>query len=56
MANYNKMPAIALTDNNNMFGALEFSIECINNGIQPIIGSSINFLDIRYKDKPSQLN
>ena len=40
------MPAIALTDNNNMFGALEFSIECINNGIQPIIGTSINFLDI----------
>ena len=46
----NNMPAIALTDNNNMFGALEFSIECINNGIQPIIGSSINFLDIKNKE------
>ena len=56
LAKTNQMPAIAITDNNNMFGALEFSIECINNGIQPIIGSSINFLDIRYKDKPSQLN
>ena len=52
----NNMPAIAMTDNNNMFGALEFSIECINNGIQPIIGSSINFLDIKNKDTPSQIN
>ena len=36
------MPAIALTDNNNMFGVFEFSQECISNNIQPIIGSSIN--------------
>ena len=28
LAKQNNMPAIALTDNNNMFGALEFSIEC----------------------------
>ena len=40
------MPAIALTDNNNMFGTLEFSLECQKNGIQPIIGTSINILDI----------
>ena len=52
----NQMPAIALTDNNNMFGALEFSLECINNGIQPIIGTTINFLDIKNKKIPSQLN
>ncbi len=50
------MPAIALTDNNNMFGALEFSLECQKNGIQPIIGSSINILDINYKDQYAQLN
>jgi len=56
LAKYNKMPAIALTDNNNMFGALEFSIECIANGIQPIIGSSINLLDINIKNIPSQIN
>ena len=37
-----KMPSIALVDNNNMFGTLEFSIECMKNGIQPIIGTSIN--------------
>ena len=45
LAKDNHMPAIALTDNNNMFGALEFSIECQKKGIQPIIGSSINLLD-----------
>ena len=56
LAKNNHMPAIALTDNNNMFGALEFSIECMNNGIQPIIGSSINFLDIQNKDTTSQIN
>ena len=56
LAKINNMPAIALTDNNNMFGALEFSIECQNNGIQPIIGSSVNFLDIKNKEIPSQIN
>ena len=40
------MPAIALTDNNNMFGTLEFSLECQKNGIQPIIGTSINIFDM----------
>ena len=46
LAKNNNMPAIALTDNNNMFGALEFSIECQKKGIQPIIGTSINLLDV----------
>ena len=41
------MPAIALTDNNNMFGSFEFALECSINGIQPIIGASINFLDVQ---------
>ena len=52
----NKMPSIALTDNNNLFGALEFAIECVHNGIQPIIGSSLNLLDIQDKHIPSQIN
>jgi len=56
LAKKNNMPAIALTDNNNMFGILEFSITCINNSIQPIIGTSINYLDIQTKENPSQLN
>ena len=33
-----RMPAIALTDNTNVFGAMEFTTLCLNSGIQPIIG------------------
>ena len=40
------MPAVALTDNNNLFGALEFSLKCKSSGIQPIIGSSINLFSL----------
>ena len=49
------MPAVALTDNNNLFGALEFAIECSNDGIQPIIGTSINLIDYQEKRIPSQI-
>ena len=45
------MPAIAITDNNNMFGVFEFAQECIKNNIQPIIGTSINLLDVQRKIK-----
>ncbi|MGZ3692315.1 MAG: PHP domain-containing protein, partial [Pseudobdellovibrio sp.] len=33
-----KMPAVALTDNGNMFGAIEFSFACKDNGVKPILG------------------
>ena len=33
-----KMPALAITDSNNLFGALEFSEAMAEKGIQPIIG------------------
>ena len=56
LAKKNDMPALAITDNNNMFGVFEFAQECINNNIQPIIGTSINLLDIQTKDKISQLS
>ena len=35
------MPAAALTDTRNLFGALEFSSECSKNGVQPIIGCQL---------------
>lgn len=38
----NQMPAIALTDKNNLFGALEFSETLSSQGIQPIIGIQID--------------
>lgn len=34
----NAMPALALTDTSNMFGALEFAVTCAQRGIQPIMG------------------
>jgi len=38
LAKQYKMPAIALTDHGNMFGAIEFYRKAIKNGIKPIIG------------------
>src|ERR1044072_3183074 len=35
------MPAVAITDSGNLFGALEFAIACAEAGIQPIIGCEI---------------
>jgi len=35
------MPALAITDTANLFGALEFSMLCADNGIQPIIGCQV---------------
>ncbi|MGB1862955.1 MAG: DNA polymerase III subunit alpha [Candidatus Puniceispirillum sp.] len=38
-------PAAAITDTNNMFGALEFSKAMINLGVQPIMGAQLNIND-----------
>ena len=38
----NKMPAIALTDTSNLFGALEFSSLAFKMGIKPIIGCRVH--------------
>ncbi len=35
------MPALAITDTGNLFGALEFSEELAENGVQPIIGCTM---------------
>ena len=35
------MPAVAVTDSGNLFGALEFSVGCAGDGIQPIIGCEL---------------
>src|SRR5262245_66682447 len=37
----NAMPALALTDSDNLFGALEFSEVLAGKGIQPIIGTTV---------------
>ena len=38
LASADAMPALAITDTNNLFGALEFSEKLTKEGIQPIIG------------------
>lgn len=36
------MPAVAVTDTSNLFGAMEFSLEAAKAGVQPIIGCQVN--------------
>ena len=44
------MPAVALTDTANLFGALEFSQGCAAKGIQPVLGCQL-FLSRRASDE-----
>jgi DNA polymerase-3 subunit alpha len=46
------MPALALTDTANMFGALEFSGYCAGKGVQPIIGCQLNLTRAATDDRP----
>jgi DNA polymerase-3 subunit alpha len=41
LAKADRQPALALTDTDNMFGALEFSDKLAGYGIQPIIGCEL---------------
>ncbi len=41
LARAGNMPAVAITDTSNMFGALEFSQYCVGKGVQPIIGCQL---------------
>ena len=36
------MPAIALTDTNNLFGAMEFTKKALEKKIQPILGANLS--------------
>ena len=38
------MPAVALTDTNNLFGALEFSETLAGGGVQPIVGCTLSVM------------
>lgn len=44
-----EMPAVAMTDSNNMFAALEFSVTLSGAGIQPIVGCQVDlsFLSVQ---------
>lgn len=41
----NDMPAVAVTDTNNLFGALEFAMAAADEGVQPIIGAQVSLED-----------
>jgi len=41
LAKADRQPALALTDTDNMFGALEFSEKLASYGIQPIVGCAL---------------
>jgi DNA polymerase III subunit alpha len=41
LAKADAMPALAITDTNNLFGALEFSEKLAHSGVQPIIGAQV---------------
>jgi len=45
----NDMPAVAITDTSNVFGALEFSVTGSGAGVQPIIGCQVS---VRNPDEP----
>ena len=49
------MPALAVTDRNNLFGALEFSETLAALGIQPIIGTTLSVYLGTNDDPPSSL-
>ena len=42
LCKHEQMPAVAVTDTNNLFGAMEFSKEASKSGIQPIIGCQVS--------------
>ncbi len=44
LARREQMPAVAITDTGNLFGALEFSQYCAGKGVQPIIGCQVGIV------------
>src|SRR3977135_4735966 len=57
LAKADRQPALALTDTDNMFGALEFSDKMAASGIQPIIGCAlaVDFGDQDHGARPAGL-
>jgi DNA polymerase-3 subunit alpha len=49
-----RQPALALTDTNNLCGALEFSETMVGAGIQPIIGVTLS-IDLEGEGQPGQI-
>jgi DNA polymerase-3 subunit alpha len=48
-----KMPAVAITDHGNLFGAIEFYQEALRAGVKPIIGCEAYIAPGSHKDRPA---
>ena len=48
-----KMPAVAITDHGNLFGAIEFYQEAQRAGVKPIIGCEAYIAPGSHKDRPA---
>jgi DNA polymerase-3 subunit alpha len=48
-----KMPAVAITDHGNLFGAVEFYQEATRTGVKPIIGCEAYIAPGSHKDRPA---
>jgi DNA polymerase-3 subunit alpha len=48
------MPAVAITDHGNMFGAIEFYNACVKEGVKPIIGCETYLAPTDRRDKESR--
>lgn len=51
-----EMPAVALTDHGNMYGAIEFYKECKKNNIKPIIGCEVYVAERKLTDKDAGID
>src|SRR3989449_8665156 len=47
-----EMPAVAITDHGNLFGAIEFYQEAQRAGVKPIIGCEVYVAPGSHKDRP----
>ena len=52
LARADGMPAVAITDRANLFGALEFSVATKGEGVQPIIGCALPVSGIGEAPRP----
>lgn len=48
------MPALAITDHNNMYGAIPFYRACVQAGIKPIIGLEVSVIDGPLEERVSR--
>src|SRR5438552_3992498 len=51
-----KMPAVAMTDHGNLYGAIEFYQEAQRAGVKPIVGCEAYIAPRSHKDRPNSMS